>query len=75
MKAPTSLLRNIFFEPTGCESTWESSEQAEIDERVTSILHDSDDPSLLLDYRSLNGKDTDSKFGIFFEEMGHYYDE
>ena len=75
VKAPKSLLRNIFFELTGCESTWESSEQAEIDERVTSILHDSDDPSLLLDYRSLNGKDTDSKFGIFFEEMGHYFDE
>ncbi|XP_056008509.1 uncharacterized protein LOC130051170 [Ostrea edulis] len=75
VKAPKSLLRNIFFELTGCESTWESSEQGEIDDRVASILLDGDDPSILLDYRSLNGKDVDSKFGVFFEEMGKYFDE
>lgn len=75
VKTTKSVLRNIFFDLTGCEPSWESSEQAEIDERVASILLNGDDPSLLLDYRSLNGKDIDSKYGVFFEEMGKYFDE
>lgn len=75
VKTTKSVLRNIFFDLTGCEPPWESSEQAEIDECVASILLNGDDPSLLLDYSSLNGKDIDSKYGDFFEEMGKYFDE
>lgn len=66
---PKSLLRSMFFELTGCESMADSNEQASIDERI-SILLNSDDPTLLLDYRSLNGGDIDTKFGDFFEEKG-----
>lgn len=71
---PKSLLRSMFFELTGCESMADSNEQASIDERI-SILFNSDDPTLLLDYRSLNGGDIDTKFGDFFEETGKYFDE
>lgn len=71
---PKSLLRSMFFELTGCESMADSKEQASIDERI-SILLNSDDPTLLLDYRSLNGGDIDTKFGDFFEETGKYFDE
>lgn len=71
---PKSLLRSMFFELTGCENTSDSNEQTLIDERI-SILLDSDDPNLLLDYRVLNGKDIDTKFGTFFEETGKYFDE
>lgn len=71
---PKSLLRSMFFELTGCESMADSNEQASIDELI-SILLNSDDPTLLLDYRSLNGGDIDTKFGDFFEETGKYFDE
>lgn len=69
-----SLLRRMYFELTGCENTSDSYEQGCIDERI-SILLNSDDPDLLLDYRSLNGKDIDTKFGVFFEETGKFFDE
>lgn len=71
---PKSLLRSMFFELTGCGSMSVSNEQASIDERL-SILLNSDDPTLLLDYRSPNGGDIDTKFGDFFEETGKYFDE
>ncbi|XP_063434558.1 uncharacterized protein LOC134715936 [Mytilus trossulus] len=75
VKSPRSVLRNIFFELTGCEAVSETKEQAEVDERVTELLLNSDDSNLLLDYRTLNGKDIDTKFGTFFEEMGKFFDE
>jgi hypothetical protein len=71
---PKSLLRSMFFELTGCETTSDTTEQALIDER-DSILLNGDDPNLLLDLRTLNGKDVDTKFGVFFEETGKYFDE
>ncbi|CAC5419773.1 unnamed protein product [Mytilus coruscus] len=60
---------------TGCEAVSETKEQAEVDERVTKLLLNSDDSNLLLEYRTLNGKDIDTKFGTFFEEMGKCFDE
>lgn len=48
---PKSLLRSMFFEPTGCESMADSNEQASIDERI-SILLNSDHHTLRPDYRS-----------------------
>jgi hypothetical protein len=35
-------------------------------------LLDSDDENL--DFRVLNGKNTDTKSGVFFEETGKYFD-
>lgn len=66
---PRSLLRSMFFELTGCERIAGSNEQDSIDERISSLLN-SDYPTLLLDNRSLNNGDVDTKFGDFFEETG-----
>lgn len=66
---PRSLLRSMFFELTGCERIAGSKEQDSIDERISSLLN-SDYPTLLLDNRSLNNGDIDTKFGDFFEETG-----
>lgn len=66
---PRSLLRSMFFELTGCERIAGSNEQDSIDERISSLLN-SDYPTLLLDNRSLNDGDIDTKFGDFFEETG-----
>lgn len=75
VKAPKSVLRNMFFEISGCEPTSESKEQALIDERCSEILLNSDDSELILDYRSLNGKEGDTKFEVFYSEMAKYFEE
>lgn len=61
----------MFFELIGCERIAGSNEQDSIqfDERISSLLN-SDYPTLLLDNRSLNDGDIDTKFGDFFEETG-----
>lgn len=46
VKSPRSVLRNIFFELTGCEAVSETKEQAEVDERVTELLLNSDDSNI-----------------------------
>lgn len=68
---PRFLLRSMFFELIGCERIAGSNEQDSIqfDERISSLLN-SDYPTLLLDNRSLNDGDIDTKFGDFFEETG-----
>lgn len=62
VKTPKSVLRYMFHELTGTEPAHANAAQQTIDDRVANILLSSDDPELLLDYRSLNGSDADVKY-------------
>ncbi|KAK3084947.1 hypothetical protein FSP39_021903 [Pinctada imbricata] len=50
-------------------------DQQEVNDRAAEILFSGDDTDLLLDLRTLNGNNTDTKFGEFFNEMGKYFEE
>lgn len=69
VQIPKMVLRNIFRELSDDSSCSESSEQQIIDERVAEFLVTSDDPSLLLDMRTLNGKPGSTKFDAFWDEV------
>ena len=56
VEAPKSLIRNIFLNLLGLSLHGNQANRC-----VTSILLSSDDPPLLLDYRSLNEENIDSK--------------
>ncbi|WAR11597.1 hypothetical protein MAR_025777 [Mya arenaria] len=68
-KMPKSVLRNMFFDLTGCELTAETSEQREINDRAAENLIGSDDTTLLLDLRSMN--DNDTKYDEFYDAVGN----
>ena len=65
----------MFSDLTGCDLQAENKEQDEVNQRVTEISLGSDDPQLLLDFRKLNGKEIDTKFDVFYDELGKYFDE
>ena len=69
VKIPKMLLRGIFRELSGDSSFFDTSEQRVIDERVTEFLVTSDDPSILLDMRMLNGKPGSTKFDAFWDKV------
>ncbi|XP_045162284.2 uncharacterized protein LOC123527081 [Mercenaria mercenaria] len=73
VKCPKSVLRNMYFDLTGCEPTAESSHQRHVNDRVSEILMGSDDTKLLLDLRSMNGSDT--KYDEFYDAVGNYFEE
>ena len=62
VKIPKMVLRKIFCELSGDLSSSKTAEQRIIDERVAEFLVTSDDPSILLDMRALNGKLGSTKF-------------
>ena len=62
------------FHELGTEHAYANAAQQVIDDRVADVLLSSDDSELLLDYRSLNGKDADVKCGDFYEATGKYFD-
>ncbi|WAQ96534.1 hypothetical protein MAR_029224 [Mya arenaria] len=65
VKCPKSVLRNMFFDVSGFETTAENSEQKNMNERVAEIVFGSDDPKLILDMRAMNE----------YDEAGKYFDE
>lgn len=69
VKIPKMVLRSIFRELSGDCSSSETSDQHAIDERVAEFLVTSDDPSILLDMRVLNGKPGSTKFDVFWDEV------
>ncbi|CAC5366410.1 unnamed protein product [Mytilus coruscus] len=75
IKTPKSVLRHMFSDLTGSEIQAQNKVQDEINQRVTEILLGSDDPDLLLDFRKLNGKEIDTIFDVFYDELGKYFDE
>lgn len=64
----------MFHELTGTEHANANAAEQVIDGSVADVLLSSDDSELLLDNRSLNGKDADVKYGDFYEAMGKYFD-
>ena len=75
VESPKSVLRHMFYELTGYDPSFENKKQEEIDHRTAQVLLESEDPELLLDLRALNRKDIDTHFGIFWDEMGKYFEE
>ncbi len=75
VKASKSVMRQMFYDLTGCEPASENKEQKTRDETTAKVLMNSDDPDLLLDWRALNRKDVDTKFGQFFDEVGKFFEE
>jgi hypothetical protein len=75
INVPKSMLRNMFYELTGYEHSPESSQQAAVDERTAEFLFTSDDPDIILDYRSQNGKRNESKFNDFYEGVEAYFEK
>ena len=75
VKVPKNMLRQMFYELTGVEPSPEHSRQATIDERTAEFLLESDDPEIILDYRSLNGKRDESKFDPFYQAVESYFEK
>lgn len=69
IKVPKMVLRHIFHELSGDSSACETAEQQVIGDRVVEFLLSSDDPSILLDLRVLNGRPGTSRFDDFWNEV------
>lgn len=75
VKAPKSILRHMFKELTGCDNAPETATMAKSDEQAAEFLLGSDDPDVVLDYRSANGGSGETHFEEFFAEVERYFDE
>ncbi|KAK3095270.1 hypothetical protein FSP39_012504 [Pinctada imbricata] len=75
VKTPKSVLRHMYHELTETEMVANTQDQQEVNDRAAEILFSGDDTDLLFDLRTLNGNNTDTKFGEFFNEMGKYFEE
>lgn len=71
--SPT-VLRDMYRFLTNDMSAPEDAKTAEIDQRMSTFL-DTDDPDLIVDLRSLNGKTGNSKYDVFWDEMQRYFNE
>lgn len=74
-KISKCLLRNIYRNLLDDGSSASCSHETEVDERVAKAVMEIDDPSIVMDLRSLNGKPTSSKFDAFWQELATYLEE
>jgi hypothetical protein len=76
VKAPKTVLRQMFYDLTGYEYSTDSSAQKERDERTIEVLLGADDPEILkdLDNRCHNGKQG-TRFTEFYDQVQKYFDE
>ena len=68
VKAPRSLLRQLYHELTDTEEVSANKAQHEVNNRAMEILLNGNDTYLLFDMRTMRGRDVDTKFGtlLFF---------
>ena len=62
VKAPRSLLRQLYHELTDTEEVSANKAQQEVNNRAMEILLNGNDTDLLFDMRTMRGKDVDKKF-------------
>lgn len=74
VKVPKSLMRQLFDELTGSENAPDNADTAKSDQQAREFLLNSDDPSIILDYRVKNGK-TGTNFEAFYTEVENYFEE
>ena len=75
VKTPKSVLRNIYRTLLNDGSQASCSVEAEVDERVAKAIVNLDDPEIVLDLCSMNGKPNSSHFHQFWAEPRAYLDE
>lgn len=64
-----AILRDMYQFITGDSAAAESSNQKEVDERFAKFIIEADDPELLWDLRTNNGRPTNEKFNSFWEAL------
>ena len=69
VKTPKSVLRNIYRTLLNDGSQTSCSVEAEVDERVAKAVVNLDDPEIVLDLRSTNGKPNSTRFDQFWAEL------
>ena len=74
-KTPKFILRNIYRTLVSDGSLASSSAEAEVDQCVAKAIVDLNDPEIVLDLRSMNGKVKSSHFDAFWNELQVYLDE
>ena len=75
VKTPKSVLCNIYRTLLNDGSHASCSVEAEVDERVAKAVVNLDDPEIVLDLRSTNGKPNSTHFDQFWAELQAYLDE
>ena len=75
VKTPKSVLHNIYHTLLNDGSRPSCSAEAEVDECVAKAIVNLDDPEIILDLRSTNGKPNSTRFDQFWAELKAYLDE